>query len=65
MATALYRFFEVAAMAQANPALVTALKRLSVVLSVLVGGKLFHEQDTGRRAAAALVMFLGAALVAL
>jgi len=64
-ATALYRFFEVAAMAQANPALVTALKRLAVVLSVLVGGKLFREQDAGRRAAAALVMFLGAALVAL
>ena len=65
VATALYRFFEVAAMAQANPALVTALKRLSVVLSVLVGGKLFREQDTARRTAAALVMFFGAALVAL
>lgn len=62
-ATALYRFFEVAAMAQANPALVTALKRLSVVLSVIIGGKLFHEQDIGRRVAASLIMFMGAGLI--
>lgn len=65
VATACYRFFEVAAMAQANPALVTALKRLSVVLSVLIGGKLFQEQNIGRRVAASLVMFLGASLIAI
>jgi len=53
----------VAALAQANPALVTALKRLSVVLSVIIGGKLFREQDTGRRVTASIIMFLGAGLI--
>ncbi|HNW45699.1 MAG TPA: EamA family transporter [Elusimicrobiales bacterium] len=61
--TALYRYFEVAAMAQASPALVVALKRLSVVMAVLIGGKLFREKDVARRSAAALIMFAGVWLI--
>jgi len=62
--TVLYRLFEVMATAQANVALVVALKRLSVVMAVIIGGKLFKEENRAKRIAATVIMFIGAALVA-
>lgn len=61
--TAAYRFSEAAATALANPALVVALKRLSVVLAVLIGGRIFKERNLARRTLAALVMFGGVWLI--
>lgn len=61
--TAAYRFSEAAATALANPALVVALKRLSVVLAVIIGGRVFSERNLARRTAAAVVMFGGVWLI--
>lgn len=44
--------------------LVIAVKRLSVLLDVIFGGKLFHEQHLTQRVVASLIMLLGIYFVA-
>ncbi|MCB2206442.1 EamA family transporter [bacterium] len=58
-----YRFSQIAAVSLAPVALVLAVKRLSVFLAAMTGGKLFRETDLGRKAVAILLLLAGAALI--
>jgi uncharacterized membrane protein len=51
------------AIAQANVAYMISIKRLSLLFGVIYGGMLFKEEKIAVRLGAALLMFIGAALV--
>ncbi|MBU0959189.1 MAG: DMT family transporter [Nanoarchaeota archaeon] len=61
--TIAYRFTEFSAIKDAPVALVLSLKRISVFLAVLIGGKLFKERYLLKRIIATLIMIAGALLI--
>ncbi|MBC8423590.1 EamA family transporter [bacterium] len=64
LCTVVYRYTQISAV-QLGPsvALVLAVKRLSVLLATLLGGRLFAESSLSRRALAVVVLLSGAFLV--
>jgi drug/metabolite transporter (DMT)-like permease len=62
--TVIYRFTQIAAVKLAPVALVLAVKRISVLIAVILGGKLFKEQNLRRRLIAAIIILVGITLLA-
>jgi drug/metabolite transporter (DMT)-like permease len=62
--TVIYRFTQIAAVKLAPVALVLAVKRISVLIAVILGGKLFKEQNLRRRLIAAIIILIGITLLA-
>lgn len=60
-----YRLAQAQAVALAKVALVTSIKRLSVLFAVIVGGELFHEKNLLRKSIACVIMLIGAVIIAL
>jgi drug/metabolite transporter (DMT)-like permease len=58
-----YRYSQILAVAGGKVALVLALKRLSVFLACLVGGKLFHETGLSVRLIATIILLTGTYLI--
>ena len=58
-----YRFAHIEAVSMAPVALVLAVKRLSVFIAAMLGGRLFREQHLPRKAVAIIVLIVGATLV--
>ncbi|MCR4322581.1 MAG: DMT family transporter [Candidatus Azambacteria bacterium] len=56
-------FFMALALTMLYAALVVALKRLSVLLSIVLGGSLFHEKQWKWRMGSAMIMLLGILLI--
>ena len=59
-----YRFAQIEAVSMAPVALVLSVKRLSVFMAAMLGGKLFRESRLPRKAMAILLLLAGALLVA-
>jgi drug/metabolite transporter (DMT)-like permease len=59
-----YRFAQIEAMSMAPVALVLAVKRLSVFMAAMLGGKFFRESRLPRKALAIIMLLAGATLVA-
>jgi len=62
--TVIYRYTQIAAVKLAPVALVLAVKRISVLIAVILGGKLFKEQNLRRRLIAAIIILIGITLLA-
>lgn len=62
--TVIYRFTQIAAVKLAPVALVLAVKRISVLIAIIIGGKLFNEKNLIRRLIAALIILAGITLLA-
>jgi len=62
--TVIYRFTQIAAIKLAPVALVLAVKRISVLIAIIIGGKLFKEKNLVRRLIAALIILAGITLLA-
>jgi drug/metabolite transporter (DMT)-like permease len=62
--TVIYRFTQIAAVKLAPVALVLAIKRLSVLIAIIIGGKLFKEKNLVKRLIAALIILAGITLLA-
>jgi drug/metabolite transporter (DMT)-like permease len=61
-----YRFFQGSALADApNVAFVSAIKRASILIPVVIGGKLFHEHNLKQKMLASIIMIIGSALIIL
>jgi drug/metabolite transporter (DMT)-like permease len=58
-----YRFTQIEAVSMAPVALVLAVKRLSVFLAAIFGGRLFRERYLPRKAIAIIVLIVGATMV--
>ncbi len=58
-----YRYSQILAVAGGKVALVLALKRLSVFIACLVGGKLFRETDLSIRLIATIILLTGTYLI--
>ncbi|MBN1449093.1 MAG: EamA family transporter [Bacteroidetes bacterium] len=58
-----YRFTQIEAVSMAPVALVLAVKRLSVFLAAILGGRLFRERHLPRKAIAIVVLIIGATMV--
>jgi drug/metabolite transporter (DMT)-like permease len=58
-----YRFAQIEAVALAPVALVLAVKRLSVFIGAMIGGRLFHESHLLRKALAIIILLVGAAMI--
>ncbi len=58
-----YRYLFVQAIALAKISLVLSLKRLSVLISILLGGELFHENNLKRKIIATLITLVGVFLI--
>ncbi len=63
--TIIYRMSQIEAVKIGSVALVLALKRVSVFIAVVFGGKLFKDHYLTRKTIATLIMLAGAALVIL
>lgn len=63
--TIVYRYTQIEAVKMASVALVLSLKRISVFIATLLGGKIFNESYLLRKSIASLIMVIGAALVIL
>jgi drug/metabolite transporter (DMT)-like permease len=63
--TIIYRYAELTAMSMAPVALVLVLKRLSVLFSTIVGGKLFKESHLLLKTIATIIIIAGALLIIL
>lgn len=63
--TVIYRYTQIEAVKLAPVALVISVKRLSVLMAILIGGKLFEEKNLFRRIVAAVVILAGTLLLAL
>ncbi len=63
LATIGYRFSALLALKQLEVGVVSAIKRLSAVLIVLIGGELFHEHNLRQKIVACVIMILGAVLI--
>ncbi|MCX6174618.1 MAG: EamA family transporter [Ignavibacteriales bacterium] len=61
--TVIYRYTQIEATKLAPVALVLSIKRLSVLIAVIAGGKLFREEYLYRRVAAVILILSGAALL--
>jgi uncharacterized membrane protein len=62
--TVIYRFTQIAAVKLAPVALVLAVKRISVLIAIILGGKLFKEKNLTRRLIAAMIILIGITLLA-
>lgn len=62
-ATLGYRFSSLLAIKQLEIGVVSAIKRLSAVLIVLIGGEIFHEHNLKRKIIACVIMVFGAVLI--
>ena len=61
--TVIYRYTQIEATKLAPVALVLSVKRLSVLFAVIIGGKLFLEDNLKRRILAVIIILAGAALL--
>ncbi len=61
--TVIYRYTQIEATKLAPVALVLSVKRLSVLFAVIIGGKLFLEDNLKRRILAVVIILIGAALL--
>lgn len=61
--TVVYRFTQIAAVKLAPVALVLAVKRISILIAIIIGGKLFKEQNLTRRLLAAVIILAGISLL--
>ncbi|MFZ1730308.1 MAG: EamA family transporter [Bacteroidota bacterium] len=58
-----YRFAQIEAVALAPVALVLAVKRFSVFIGAMIGGRLFHESHLLRKALAIIILLIGAGMI--
>jgi len=61
--TVIYRYTQIEAVKLAPVALVISVKRLSVLMAIIIGGKLFEEKNLFRRIVAAVVILTGTVLL--
>jgi drug/metabolite transporter (DMT)-like permease len=61
--TVAYRYTQIAAVKLAPVGLVLAVKRLSILIAIIIGGKLFNEQNLTRRILAAVIILAGISLL--
>ena len=61
--TVIYRYTQIEATKLAPVAMVLSIKRLSVLIAVISGGKLFSEENLYRRIAAVIIILVGATLL--
>ena len=61
--TVIYRYTQIEATKLAPVALVLSVKRLSVLMAIIFGGKLFKEDNLLRRIIAALIILTGTAIL--
>lgn len=62
--TIVYRYTEILAVKSASVALVLAVKRISVFIAVVIGGRLFKESSLLLRAAATVIIIAGLFVIA-
>ena len=62
--TIIYRYTQIEAVKLAPVALVLAVKRLSVLIAIIVGGRLFKENNVWRRVIATIIILAGISLIA-
>lgn len=60
-----YRLAQAEAVKIANVGTVVAIKKTSVLLTVLIGGEIFHEKNIVRKIIAAFIIVVGAVLIAI
>lgn len=58
-----YRYTQILAIKPGKVALVLAIKRISVFIAMVIGGRIFKEKDLLRKTVATIIMILGAVLV--
>lgn len=63
IATVIYRFTQIEATKAAPVAMVLSVKRLSVLMAVIFGGRLFREKHLARRVIAVIIILAGAAIL--
>ena len=63
VSTVIYRFTQIEATKMAPAALVLSVKRLSVLMAVILGGKLFREREQLRRIMAVIIILAGIAFL--
>jgi uncharacterized membrane protein len=61
--TAGYRYTQIKAIKIAPVSLVLSVKRISVFIAVVIGGKLFNEKNLFRKALATAIMVAGAIMI--
>ena len=61
--TVIYRYTQIEATKLAPVALVLSVKRLSVLMAIIFGGKLFSEDNLFRRVIAAIIILAGATIL--
>jgi drug/metabolite transporter (DMT)-like permease len=61
--TVIYRYTQIEATKLAPVALVLSVKRLSVLMAIIFGSKLFKEDNLFRRVIAAVIILIGAAIL--
>ena len=61
--TVIHRFTQIAAFKLAYVGIVLAIKRTSSLLTVIIGGELFHEKNIMRKSIATAIMIIGAVLI--
>jgi uncharacterized membrane protein len=61
--TAGYRYTQIKAIKIAPVSLVISVKRISVFIAVVIGGKLFNEKNLFRKALATAIMVAGAIMI--
>lgn len=63
LATLGYRFSSLLALKQLEVGVVSAIKRLSAVMVIIVGGEIFHEHNLIQKLLACFIMIIGAVLI--
>ncbi len=63
VSTVIYRFTQIEATKEAPVAMVLSVKRLSVLMAVIFGGRLFREKHLARRIIAVIIILAGAAIL--
>ncbi|MFA7418327.1 MAG: EamA family transporter [Melioribacteraceae bacterium] len=61
--TVIYRYTQIEATKLAPVAMVLSVKRLSILIAVVSGGKLFNEENLPRKIVAVIIILIGAALL--
>jgi len=61
--TVVYRYTQIAAIKLAPVGLVLAVKRLSILIAIIIGGKLFNEQNLTKRVIAAVIILVGISML--
>ncbi len=61
--TVIYRYTQIEATKLAPVALVISVKRLSVLVAILLGGRLFKEENLFRKAIATIIILIGATML--